>query len=65
MNYNDFTIITQKALKRGSEIAKVKINKEIENAHLLKGILETDKNVTPFILKKMGFGKRTPPKRRW
>jgi len=53
MDYNDFTIITQKALKRGSEIAKEKFNKEIENAHILKGIFETDKNVTPFILKKM------------
>lgn len=53
MDYNDFTLITQKALKRASQIAKDKNNKAIENAHILKGILETDKNVAPFILKKM------------
>ena len=53
MDYNDFTIITQKALKRGSQIAKEKNSAAIENAHILKGILETDKNVIPFILKKL------------
>jgi ATP-dependent Clp protease ATP-binding subunit ClpB len=54
MDYNDFTLITQKALKRASQIAKEKNSEAIENAHILKGILETDKNVAPFILKKMG-----------
>ncbi len=29
-------------------------NQQIENAHILKGILEVDENVTPFILKKLG-----------
>ncbi len=53
MNFNDFTIITQKALKRGSQIAKDKNSNAIENAHILKGILEIDKNVTPFILKNL------------
>lgn len=53
MDYKDFTIITQKALRRGSDIAKEKKHQAIENGHLLKGILETDKNVSPFILKKM------------
>ncbi|RLD85633.1 MAG: type VI secretion system ATPase TssH, partial [Bacteroidetes bacterium] len=55
MDYNDFTIITQKALKRGSQIAKEKNSSAIENAHILKGILETDKNVAPFILKKLNI----------
>ncbi len=55
MDYNDFTIITQKALKRGSQIAKEKNSSAIENAHILKGILESDKNVTPFILKKLNI----------
>ncbi len=53
MDFNDFTIITQKALKRGSQIAKERKSSAIENAHILKGILETDKNVTPFILKRL------------
>jgi ATP-dependent Clp protease ATP-binding subunit ClpB len=53
MDYKDFTLITQNALRKGSDIAKEKRHKAIENGHILKGILETDKNVTPFILRKM------------
>jgi ATP-dependent Clp protease ATP-binding subunit ClpB len=53
MDYKDFTLITQKALRKGSDIAKEKKHRAIENGHLLLGILETDKNVGPFILKKM------------
>jgi len=53
MDYKDFTLVTQKALRRGSDIAKEKQHQAIENGHLLKGILEIDKNVAPFILRKM------------
>ncbi len=53
MDYKDFTLITQKALKKGADIAREKKHEAIENGHLLKGILGTDKNVAPFILKKM------------
>ncbi len=53
MDYKDFTILTQKALRKGSDIAKEKMHKAIENGHILQGIIETDKNVTPFILRKM------------
>ncbi len=55
MNYNDFTQITQKALKAGADIAKNFKQKEIENAHILKGILQIDNSVTPFILRKIGI----------
>ncbi len=57
MDYNDFTLITQKALKKGAQIAREYNHKAIENAHILKGILETDKSVAPFILKKTGVDK--------
>ncbi len=57
MDYNDFTLITQKALKKGAQIAREYNHQAIENAHILKGILETDKSVAPFILKKTGVGK--------
>ncbi len=53
MDYKDFTSVTQNALRKGSDIAKEKQHKAIENGHILKGILETDKNVAPFILRKM------------
>ncbi len=55
MNYNDFTQITQKALKSGADSARKFNHKNIENVHILKGILEVDKNVTPFILRKTGI----------
>jgi ATP-dependent Clp protease ATP-binding subunit ClpB len=57
MDYNDFTLITQKALKKGAQVAREYNHKAIENAHILKGILETDKSVAPFILKKTGVDK--------
>lgn len=53
MDYNDFTTITQQALKEGSELAKILNHKHIENGHILKGILAVDKNVAPFILRKL------------
>ncbi len=57
MDYNDFTLITQKALKKAAQIAREYNHQAIENAHILKGILETDKSVAPFILKKTGVDK--------
>lgn len=55
MNYNDFTKTTQKALKRGSDIAKEYKHTHIENAHILDGIIETDISVTPFILRRINI----------
>ncbi len=55
MNYKDFTKIAQKALKTGADIAKNFKQRKIENAHILKGILQTDSTVTPFILRKTGI----------
>ncbi len=53
MNYSDFTLITQEALKEGSEIAKQFNHQFLENGHVLQGILLVDKSVAPFILKRM------------
>ena len=55
MNYKDFTHIAQNALKAGADSAKKYNHQNIENAHILKGILDIDKNVTPFILRKVGI----------
>jgi ATP-dependent Clp protease ATP-binding subunit ClpB len=54
MNFNNFTIKSQEAVQRAQQIAQGFGHQQIENAHLLKGILEVDENVTPFILKKLG-----------
>ena len=55
MDYNDFTKVAQNALKRGTEIAKILKHTHIENIHILKGIIETDDNVTPFIFRRLGI----------
>lgn len=53
MNLNNFTIKSQEAIQQAVQIATVNGQQAIENGHILKGILEVDENVTPFILKKL------------
>ena len=53
MNLNDFTIKSQEAIEKATEIATVKQNQPIEAAHLLKGIIMVDENVVPFLLQKL------------
>jgi len=49
---DNLTIKSQKAIQKAQEIASSNNNQSIETAHLLKGSLETDENVIPFLLKK-------------
>ncbi|MCL2642875.1 MAG: ATP-dependent chaperone ClpB [Candidatus Bathyarchaeota archaeon] len=53
MNINNFTVKSQEALQKASEIAAAKQNQVIEPAHLLKAILTIDENVTPYLLTKL------------
>src|SRR5690349_19333370 len=53
MNLNNFTIKSQEAIQQAIQLATVNGQQAIENGHILKGILEVDENVTPFILKKL------------
>jgi ATP-dependent Clp protease ATP-binding subunit ClpB len=53
MNFNNFTIKSQEAVQKATEIAAGKQNQAIETAHLLKGMLVVDENVIPYLLKKM------------
>jgi ATP-dependent Clp protease ATP-binding subunit ClpB len=53
MNLNDFTIKSQEAIEKATEIATLKQNQPIETAHLLKGIIMVDENVVPFLLHKL------------
>ena len=54
MNFDKFTIKSQEAVQKAMQIAQGLSNPQIENAHLLKAILEVDENVTPHLLKKIG-----------
>jgi ATP-dependent Clp protease ATP-binding subunit ClpB len=53
MNLNDFTIKSQEAIEKATEIATIKQNQPIEAVHLLKGIIMVDENVVPFLLRKL------------
>ncbi|WP_321508588.1 ATP-dependent chaperone ClpB [uncultured Methanoregula sp.] len=53
MNFNNFTIKSQEAVEKATEIAAAKQNQAIETSHVLKGMLSVDENVIPFLLKKL------------
>jgi ATP-dependent Clp protease ATP-binding subunit ClpB len=53
MNLNNFTIKSQEAIQQAQQIAMTQGHQAIETGHILLGILETDENATPFLLKKL------------
>jgi ATP-dependent Clp protease ATP-binding subunit ClpB len=53
MNFNNYTIKAQEAIYKAQEIATASQHQAIEPAHILKGMLTVDDNVTPFLLKKL------------
>ncbi|MBL7963357.1 MAG: ATP-dependent chaperone ClpB [Flavobacteriales bacterium] len=53
MDLNKFTIRSQQAIQQAQTIATGYGQQLLENGHLLKGILEVDPDVTPFLLKKL------------
>ncbi|MCH8317996.1 MAG: AAA family ATPase, partial [Bacteroidetes bacterium] len=57
MNFDNYTIKSQEAIQKASEIAAGNQQQAIETGHLLKAILLSDENVISFILKKLGINK--------
>ncbi|MBK9148308.1 MAG: ATP-dependent chaperone ClpB [Flavobacteriales bacterium] len=53
MDLNKFTIRSQQAIQQAQTIATGYGQQMLENGHLLKGILEVDPDVSPFLLKKL------------
>ena len=53
MNFNNFTIKSQEAIAKATEIATAKGNQAIETSHILKGMLVIDKDAVPYLLKKL------------
>ncbi len=53
MNLNNFTIKAQEAIQRAQQIALEHSNQAIEPGHILKGILEVDDSVAPYVFKKL------------
>jgi len=58
MNLNNFTIKSQEVIQQAQLIAQEKEHQQIENDHLIKGMQSVDKNVLPFIFKKLGINQK-------
>ncbi|MBK6967115.1 MAG: ATP-dependent chaperone ClpB [Bacteroidales bacterium] len=54
MNMNNFTIKSQQAIQQAQDLATSRGHQSVETAHLLKGLLLADDNVSPFLLGKFG-----------
>ena len=54
MDFNQFTIKSQEAIKKAEEIAKKNGNQSIENVHLLKALIESDDYLIPNLFAKLG-----------
>ncbi|MBL7941966.1 MAG: AAA family ATPase, partial [Flavobacteriales bacterium] len=53
MDFSKFTLKSQEAIQKAQQLVLEHGQQTIENAHLLKAILDVDQAVTPFLLKKM------------
>ena len=54
MNLEQFTIKSQEAIQKAQELAIVNNNNQIENIHLLKGVLDAEENLIPYIFQNLG-----------
>jgi len=58
MQFDKFTIKSQQAIERAQQVAIEAGNNAIECGHLLKGIIDIDDNVLPFLFKKLGINQQ-------
>ncbi|WP_185870470.1 ATP-dependent chaperone ClpB [Blattabacterium cuenoti] len=55
MNSNKFTIKSQEVIQEAQQIALKNHQQSIENAHILKSLLEIEENIIPFFLEKLNI----------
>ena len=55
MDFNQFTIKSQEAIKKSEEITKTNGNQSIENVHLLKALIKSDDYLIPNLFNKLGI----------
>ena len=53
MTYDNFTIKAQEAIIKGQNFAKELDQQQVDTVHILKGILETDEELSEFLFQKM------------
>ena len=58
MNFTNYTIKSQEAIQKATEIATGNGQQVIETGHLMQAILQSDENVISFILKKIGASRQ-------
>ena len=58
MQLEKFTIKSQEAIQRAQQLAMEMEHQAIECGHLLKGIMEVDENVLPFLFKKLSVNQQ-------
>ena len=55
MQFDKFTIKSQESIQRAQQLAMENEHQAIECGHLLKGIMETDDNILPYVFKKLSI----------
>ncbi|MBN1387391.1 MAG: ATP-dependent chaperone ClpB [Bacteroidales bacterium] len=55
MQFDKFTIKSQESIQRSQQLAVEYGHQAIECGHLLKGIMETDDNILPYVFKKLSI----------
>ncbi|QTY27240.1 ATP-dependent chaperone ClpB [Flavobacterium sp. CS20] len=58
MNPNQLTIKAQEVIQKAQQLAQEYGHQQIENEHVFKAIIEVDKNVLPFIFKKLSINQK-------
>jgi len=58
MNFDKYTVKAQEALQKAANLAQDNGQQIIETGHILKGLLQTDENLTNFLFRKMGSNRK-------
>lgn len=59
MNFNNYTIKSQEAIQKATELAAANGHQIVETGHLLKATLMADENMISFLFKKTGANKKS------
>jgi len=57
MNLNNYTIKAQEVIEQAAQYAMANSNQAIDTGHILKSLIETEENISQFILKKHNISK--------
>ena len=58
MNFNNYTIKSQEAIQKATELAAANEQQVVETGHLLKAVISVDENMISFLFKKTGANKK-------